>query len=361
MLEYFIQRNVTKVNKQGLLELYIPYQKKQRSAIVLSFLNSEYEDYNSYLNKEEYIDILNQRYIQEQSDIAPYHFFVTEEKSGCRIYQNKNTDLSVRFKTNLSPYNNDLSVMICEDTFSDVSSNLFYQVSNLIALISHKYGILIDSIILNTAESSKYEDFLNKLKKCSIFIRNKIEPVFSAKEAVEVLQNTPCTLEQNTMIFDTEKYKSAASVSLINLSKDLFFITEGQNILCNGIDYVLEHDSFNNKTNIFFVENKNISSLSAFTTTEKDMYIIKNESVMLFKTSRSELAYNQFLTRLPIKEGDFKSMNLHIYKLENGEFVVKNYSDVVLCPSDIEPTPDYTLMNAVKNTESNYLKLKQML
>lgn len=361
MFGYKLQESIIPIVKKEEFELYIPYNENKRSSIILSFLSAEPdEDYFSYLDTKSYISILNQRHNANDADLAPYHFFVAEEKDGVKIFQNKNPGFSLRFPEEFSPYDDDISIMVCARSFATVSKNLFYSLCNLISMVSYHYCIMIDSIVLRADELDKYEDFLEEVKRVSVFLRNSAAPVFSVKEAVEYEEKETLTLT-NLSEFDSERYQSAAFISGYNLNDRELFLFEGNTLLFSGCDYVLSYNDYLNRTEIYFPENKTITNLSAFALNSETMYLIENKDVMLFHSAQSDAGYQEFLDRLPIKPEDFYELNLHIFVKIGKEYSVRSYEDTVVVPADIEPKSDYDLLNTIKHAERNYFILEKLI
>jgi len=152
----------------------------KRSCFVFSLLSDEKMiDYSMYTSTSSYVNVLNNAYLNNSMDIAPYHIVVGKDE----IIFNKNLYQAVNFSDERKIYNNDISILFCVESLFDIPNKIFASLAKSIAQCSIDFQLYINDIVMfNEPDLIVFHDKLLLLKKISVMIRNYYEPIFSVAE-----------------------------------------------------------------------------------------------------------------------------------------------------------------------------------
>lgn len=158
--------------------LLTKYNNDKRNLFIIC--SAENEKLNQYKNLDEQniTNLLKSKYSADKALDIPYHYLVTDNK----IVELKSTNLIHSDQSILSVYNNDIKILLSDDSALESNEEL----PKLIAELSEKYSLKIsNSIIFIKKNRNKIDDEnIDKLSKKSINIRNNNNAIFSIFEAV---------------------------------------------------------------------------------------------------------------------------------------------------------------------------------
>lgn len=177
---------------------------KRNLFIICSAENEKLNQYKS-LDEQNITNLLKSKYSADKALDIPYHYLVTKNK----VVELKSTNLIHSDQSSLSVYNNDIKILLSDDSALEFNEEL----PKLIAELSEKYSLKIsDSIIFikKNKNKNKIDDKnIDKLSKKSINIRNNNNAIFSIFEAVaydKVILN-----EDIIMVNNREGYRDLAN------------------------------------------------------------------------------------------------------------------------------------------------------
>lgn len=364
MLNFFKEsERIHFIYSESSMETFAPCDVKNRSCFFFSFLQDENLEFSKYLSTETYINDLNRIYSDRTLDIAPYHFFVGEDK----IYANKNLFMKVLPIGEKKAYEDDISIMILCDNVGQMSNMIKQNLAELISSLSIECGVMIDGFAFaDESIEEKYLEAIRDIRILSVVRRNSECSILAAKEdylfycdedGINRLTQEHFSEEPEPQNLD---YICAYSTPAYNSEKNRAIIKLDGKILSPFSDYKEIFRTGDQKTVILFSKDIDISKLEVDVLSNGlSISHYLNDKVDVLQCPRTKAAHVLLMQSFSLSEEDFCKLNQHIYTLSNGNYVYKNPSDYVLIPSCVNFESGYKIVNQLKQAERDFLKTSE--
>ena len=166
--------NIQNVSELGNKNNFEKSKLFERKNVVI--VSSTLEDYNldSTVN---YIKFLNSKYAELVGDVAPYHYYVDTDGT---IYSSKFDTLKVNATSELSGFDNDISILAINKDLGNMPDIQKSSLSYLVAQICDQYAISGSNILFFPAayvESNESKSVYDSIKSTVIELKHGLNPL----------------------------------------------------------------------------------------------------------------------------------------------------------------------------------------
>lgn len=153
--------------------LFSKYSDEKRDRFVICSQSTEPLTEYQFFNEEQIINTFNEHFLKNYLSLPPYNYVVWSD----RVIKLKSCDLLHNTNTTLSPFNDDIKILLLNDGYLS-NTSVINQLISIIGTLSKKYSLRISNNVhyLNNSGEA-FDSVISDIERGAIIKRNSISGV----------------------------------------------------------------------------------------------------------------------------------------------------------------------------------------